>query len=258
MKQTIYICFSLILLLMIELKSDVNSIAEKLFLFQPQIFQVSDTILTEVDSLNLSIPDSAEVSDSLVTTTKSDIDSIIFSSATDSLIFDLKIKKMYIYGSGDLRYKETNLKSGKIDVDFETSNVEAFSYGYDSTSNKELQTPVLNDKGEEYKGTRMRYNFKTTRGFITYAATESDNTSYSGAKIKKVSKDVFFVENGIYTTCDEEVPHYCFIGHEMKVIQKEQMIGKWIWLTFGGVPFPIPLPFAVFPLQSGRRSGIIP
>lgn len=258
MKQTIYICFSLILLLMIELKSDVNSIAEKLFLFQPQIFQVSDTTLTEVDSLNLSIPDSAEVSDSLVTTTKSDIDSIIFSSATDSLIFDLKIKKMYIYGSGDLRYKETNLKSGKIDVDFETSNVEAFSYGYDSTSNKELQTPVLNDKGEEYKGTRMRYNFKTTRGFITYAATESDNTSYSGAKIKKVSKDVFFVENGIYTTCDEEVPHYCFIGHEMKVIQKEQMIGKWIWLTFGGVPFPIPLPFAVFPLQSGRRSGIIP
>jgi lipopolysaccharide assembly outer membrane protein LptD (OstA) len=243
---------------MIELRSEVNPFASNKLVFHPDSISVTEIAISNSDSSNvIALDDSLNSIDSL-STTKSDIDSIIFSAATDSLIFDLKIKKMYIYGSGDLRYKETNLKSGKIDVDFETSNVEAFSYGYDSTSNKELQTPVLNDKGEEYKGTRMRYNFKTTKGFITYAATESDNTSYSGAKIKKVSKDVFFVENGVYTTCDEEVPHYCFVGHEMKVIQKEQMIGKWIWLTFGGVPFPVPLPFAVFPLQSGRRSGIIP
>jgi hypothetical protein len=44
----------------------------------------------------------------------------------------------------------------------------------------------------------------------------------------------------------------------MKVIHKEQIVAKWIWLHFGGVPFPVPLPFAVFPIESGRRSGIIP
>jgi hypothetical protein len=244
---------------MVELRSEVITFPVIVKLIYPDTIILGESTLFNSDSsVVAAVDDSASAIDSLALSPKSDIDSIIFSTATDSLIFDLKQKKMYIYGTGDLRYKETNLKSGKIHVDFETSNVEAFSYGYDSTSNKELQTPVLNDKGEEYKGTRMLYNFKTTKGFITYAATESDNTSYSGAKIKKVSRDVFFVENGLYTTCDEEVPHYCFIGHEMKVIQKEQMIGKWIWLTFGGVPFPIPLPFAVFPLQSGRRSGIIP
>lgn len=190
--------------------------------------------------------------------TKGDIDSVIYSTAKDSLIFNLKNKKMFMYGSGDLRYKETILKSGKIDIDFETSNVEAFGYGIDTVANKEKETPVFSDKGENYTGTRMKYNFKTTKGYITYASTEMDNTSYSGAKIKKVSKDILFVENGVYTTCEAEEPHYCFVGYEMKVIQKEQMVGKWVWLTFGGVPFPIPLPFVVFPLQSGRRSGLIP
>ncbi|MBX2976070.1 MAG: LPS-assembly protein LptD [Ignavibacteriaceae bacterium] len=245
--------FSQLVLFIIMLLSFVE-VEAKISNYTPS-FLWADSTASSVEQVST---DSTNVLTDSLAKTKSDIDSIIYSTATDSLIFDLNLKKMYIYGSGHLRYKETNLTSGKIDVDFETSNVEAFGYGFDSTKNKELQTPVLNDKGEEYQGVRMRYNFKTTKGFITYASTETDNTAYSGAKIKKVNKDVFFVENGVYTTCEEEEPHYCFVGHEMKVIQKEQMIGKWIWLTFGGVPFPIPLPFAVFPLQSGRRSGIIP
>ena len=44
----------------------------------------------------------------------------------------------------------------------------------------------------------------------------------------------------------------------MKVIHKQQLVAEWIFINFGGVPLPIPLPFAVFPIESGRRSGILP
>jgi lipopolysaccharide assembly outer membrane protein LptD (OstA) len=44
----------------------------------------------------------------------------------------------------------------------------------------------------------------------------------------------------------------------MKVIHKKEIVAKWVWLYFGGVPFPVPLPFGVFPIESGRRSGILP
>ena len=44
----------------------------------------------------------------------------------------------------------------------------------------------------------------------------------------------------------------------MKVINKKEIVARWIWIFFGGVPFPVPLPFAVFPIESGRRSGIVP
>lgn len=190
---------------------------------------------------------------------KADIDSIVYSKSNDSLFFFVQQKKMSLYGGGELRYKETNLKSGNIQVDFETKNVDATGILKDSSAKEPTELPVLVDKGEEYRGTKMLYNFKTTRGYITFASTKSkaEESAYSGAKINKVNKSTFFVENGIYTTCNAKEPHYAFLGTEMKVIQKEQMIGKWVWLTFENVPFPIPLPFVVVPLQSGRRSGII-
>jgi len=226
------------------------------------IFLFTLTCFGQADSLKILPPDSATVAhDSLAvrdSTKKSgDIDSVVYSSAKDSIIFFLDQKKMHLYGSGNMHYKETQLKSGKIIVDFETSNVESFGLGKDSITNKEIESPILVDKGEEYKGTRMRYNFKTTKGYITYAASEIEQASYSGAKIKKVDKQTFFIENGVYSTCTLEHPHYYFFGNEMKMVQKQQLIGKWIWLAFGDVPFPIPIPFIVFPLESGRRSGLL-
>ncbi len=187
-----------------------------------------------------------------------DVDTVIYSKASDSLIYLVKDKKMKIYGEGSLNYKETDLKAANIFVDFETSFIEAVGVPSDSNTTSFTGTPILKDKGEVYEGFRMRYNFKTKRGLISSAQTESEGTYYTGSKIKKVDSETYFVQDGVYTTCSETDPHYCFYSHEMKVVNKEQITAKWIWLFFGGVPFPIPLPFAVFPIESGRRSGIIP
>lgn len=186
-----------------------------------------------------------------------DVDTVIYTKANDSLIFFVKDRKMNIYGEGSLNYRETDLKAANIFVDFETSNIEASGVRSDTLAGSYLGTPVLKDKGEVYEGFRMKYNFKTRRGIISSAQTESEGTYYTGSKIKKVDNETYFVQDGVYTTCSEPNPHYYFYSHEMKVVNKEQITAKWIWLFFGGVPFPIPLPFAVFPLESGRRSGII-
>ncbi|NUM69357.1 MAG: LPS-assembly protein LptD [Ignavibacteriaceae bacterium] len=209
--------------------------------------------LPAADTIN--IKDSLVLADTLFED-DSDIDSVIYASSTDSLIFFTQDKMMHIYGKGKLKYKNTNLTSGTIFVDFETSFLEAFGAESD-TAGGLTDTPVLNEEGTDYRGSKMKYNFKNRKGYITYAETEAENANYSGAKIKKVTKDVFFVENGFYTTCDADHPHYGFFCAQMKVIPDEQVIGKWIFLTFGGVPFPVPIPFAVFPLEKGRRSGII-
>ncbi len=187
-----------------------------------------------------------------------DVDSVIYSSSSDSLIFFVNQKKMDIYGNGELKYKQTDLKSAKIFVDFNTNNIEAAGVLSDSLPNKMKGTPILNEGGEEYTGKSMIYNFKTLRGFISSAGTKSGGAIYTGAKIKKIDKNDYFIKDGIYTTCDSDTPHYFFYASEMKVVQQKEIVAKWIWLYFGGVPFPLPLPFAVFPIESGRRSGIIP
>jgi|CZKP01.1.fsa_nt_gi lipopolysaccharide assembly outer membrane protein LptD (OstA) len=188
---------------------------------------------------------------------KYDVDTVIYSSASDSLIFYVDKKKMDLYGDGELQYRETNLKSAKIFVDFETNNIDAAGVPSDSFPGKFKGTPVLVDKGETYDGITMKFNFKTSRGFISKVGSKLEGAIYTGEKIKRMDRETYFIEDGIYTTCDETPPHYYFYAHEMKVIQKQQIVARWVWLYFGGVPFPIPIPFAVFPIESGRRSGII-
>ncbi len=189
---------------------------------------------------------------------KSDIDTLIYSSATDSILFFTKKKRMEIYNKGVIKYRATELKSGTIIVYFESSNVDASGTEIDSAGFKlKRQLPELVDGKEKYLGDVMKYNFKTKKGYITYASTVNQEASYSGVKIKKLDEKNYFVEGGFYTTCDHILPHYGFKCTEMKVIPDDQLIGKWIWLTFGGVPFPVPLPFAVIPLEKGRRSGLL-
>jgi lipopolysaccharide assembly outer membrane protein LptD (OstA) len=228
------------------------------------IFLIENSFAQDPDILNFPgslknnlIADTLLVNDTIPGKTY-DIDTVIYANATDSLIFFVKKKKMNIYGDASMQYKQTDLKSENIYVDFETNSIDAEGVFSDSIEGKLVGTPVLKEGAETYEGIRMKYNFKTGQGFISSAGTESDGARYTGAKIKKVDEETYFIEDGIYTTCEIDTPHYHFYSNEMKVIHKEQIVAKWIWLHFGGVPFPIPLPFAVFPIESGRRSGIIP
>ena len=188
-----------------------------------------------------------------------DLDAVVYASSSDSLFFNVHSKKMYIYGKGKIKYKNTDLTSGQIDVDFVTSQISARGWK-DSTANKDsgfTETPVLSENDEVYEGTRIKYNFKTQRGFISLATNKKEGSSYGGEKVKKVSKNTFFIKNGIYTTCKSNPPHTYFGAKEMKVIQKDKIIARWIFMYIEGVPLPIPIPFAVFPNETGRRSGII-
>ncbi len=221
--------------------------------------QQPDTLLPRPsDSVFTAYGDSVIKRDTTVKKKSYDVDSVIYASSSDSLFFYVNKKKMDLYGNSKLRYKDTDLKSGNIFVDFNTSNVFATGVPSDSVPGKFKETPVLSQNGEVYDGQTMTYNYKTTQGLIQEAKTKTEGAIYSGEKIKKVDRDTYLIKDGVYTTCDADPPHYYFFSPEMKVIQKKEMIAKWIWLYFGGVPFPIPLPFAVFPLESGRRSGILP
>jgi lipopolysaccharide assembly outer membrane protein LptD (OstA) len=218
--------------------------------------QVDSTHFIPPDSVRTAAKDSLLTADS-VKTRPGEIDTVINASSSDSLVFVINKKEMYLYGTSEIQYRQTDLTAANIKVDFGTGGVEAEGAPTD-TAGKFKETPILKDKGETYEGFRMRFNFKTQRGFIASAETQNEGAYYTGAKIKKVDKETYFIKDGIYTTCDKKDPDYYFYSPEMKVVQKQQVMAEWIWLFVGDVPLPVPLPFAVFPLQSGRRSGIIP
>jgi len=200
-----------------------------------------------------------QIQDSSKSKKQFDVDAIVNSSAADSIIFKVKERKMFLFGSSDIKYKTTELSSENIFIDYNTNELEAT--GVADTSDiakvKIKGTPKLTEGTETYEGSKIKYNFKTQRGFISLAKNKEKDQRYEGEKVKKVDKSTYFIENGMFTSCNSDTPHTHFTASSMKVIQKDKIIARWIFMYVAGVPLPVPLPFAVFPNETGRRSGII-
>ncbi len=191
-------------------------------------------------------------------TSPSGVDSVVNYAATDSVVYNLDSRTMFMFGKGDIRYKELGLKAENIDINWNTAilNARGVPDPQDSTGKKFVGLPDMKDGGETYHGSTVGYNFKTKKGRIDIGKTEIERGWYYGDSIKKVEDKVLFVKDGRYTTCDLEHPHYAFFSPEMKVIIGDKVIARPITLMIGDVPV-FALPFGVFPTQRGRRSGLI-
>jgi len=189
---------------------------------------------------------------------KSDVDAIINYSAKDSLVYDMINKKVYLYNEAKLTYKDLKLDAGRIRIDQETQILEAYGIPDSVREGKFMQTPLMFQGNDKYEGSKLSYNFKSQQGNVSMGFSEAELGYYFGDKIKKVSNDVLFIQNGLYTTStDRENPEYYFLSPKMKVIPNDKVIAQSVFLYIEGVPV-FWLPFAVFPNRSGRSSGIIP
>lgn len=188
----------------------------------------------------------------------SGIDSVVVYSAADSIVYSLSNKTMYLFGKAKINYRELGLKADKVDINWNTSLLKAQGVpdSTDSSGTGYRGLPDLIDGAESYHGSTIAYNFKTKKGKINLGKTEIEQGYYRGQEIKKISSDVLFVADGKYTTCDAEHPHYYFGSPEMKIVLKDQIVARPIYLYLSDVPI-FALPFGVFPTERGRRSGII-
>lgn len=204
---------------------------------------------------------------------KGDIDTIVYYTAQDSSVFEVKKKKMILTGDATLDYQVRNLQAHRIIMDFTKNTLTATSGAFDSVlaSNLGKQrriirdtsrvqsrgAPKLMDGPTPYEGEVILYNLKTKQGTVQLGTTTMQGGYYYGEKIKQVEPKTLFVENGRYTTCSQPTPHYYFESPRMKVISGDQVFAAPVYLYIADVPI-FALPFAVFPNHaSGRTSGII-
>jgi lipopolysaccharide assembly outer membrane protein LptD (OstA) len=188
----------------------------------------------------------------------SGIDSVVAYSAADSIVYDLPSRTMFLYGKGDITYKDLGLKAANIDINWNTSilNAQGVPDTSDTTGKKQIGLPDMIDGRDVYKGAKVSYNFKSKRGRIDLAETEMEKGFYHGEALKKVDSDVLFVEDGRYTTCELEHPHYYFGSPAMKITVRDKVVARPVYLYISDVPI-FALPFGIFPNERGRRSGLI-
>lgn len=116
---------------------------------------------------------------------------------------------------------------------------------------------VLKDGKEELIGSYLEYSMKTEKGMLRRSKTEYQEGYYRGRELFREHKDIYYVDNGSYTSCNLEVPHYHFQSSRMKMIQGDKIIAEPVIFYIEKVPLMI-VPYYVFSIKPNRHSGFLP
>lgn len=221
-------------------------------------FFITASLSAQTDSLKSLTADSLKPKIDTAKQVQSDISAPINYSARDSAVFDVKSKKLYLFNDAELNYQDLKLNSGIILLDKEDETLEAYGIPDSMNTGALIQTPVMVQGGDKLTGTKLLYNFTTKQGNISEGFSEADVGYYFGDKIKKVTDEVYFIKDGLYTTStDRKDPEYYFLSPKMKVIKNDRVIAQSVFMYIEGVPV-FWIPFGVFPNKTGRSSGLIP
>ena len=226
----------------------------------------ADKRRSAMDSLQ-GIADSAIRTDTLPPTTVVDTFNLKFSKDTldapvnyeaeDSGVLLVKEKKFLLYGKAKVTYKDNTLTAPKIEVD-QKNNIATAYNSVDSAGIVYTRARFQQGTEQGFESDTITFNFKTQRGLTKNTYTKQQEMWVQANLIKKVNTNTTFGKHVIMTTCDFDEPHFGFVSSKGKFINNKIAVTGPIHPEFEGVPIPIYLPFGIFPLNPGRRSGLLP
>ncbi|NHZ86333.1 MAG: hypothetical protein GWP19_10690 [Planctomycetia bacterium] len=160
-------------------------------------------------------------------------------------------------GNAQVDYTDMTLTAGFIGVNWQTNILDALPKAINDSTAREIKPTIKEGSQEPLYGAAMKYDLLTQRGKILFGKTKAEDGYFSSSDIRNENKNVFYMQQSIYTTCDLDIPHFHFASPKMKMIYNDKVIAKPLTLYIAQIPI-ISLPFAVLPQQKGgRQSGWI-
>ncbi len=228
---------------------------------------VGDTLtapLLPANILNDSIPVDSVQTDTVPKKEPLLLDKIKY-KAKDYVKLSQKDNKIYLYDEAEIYYQDTELKAGVIVMDYVKKEVYAGRIK-DSLGNYS-QLPYFKQGENEVRPDSIRFNFDTQKALIWNSRTEqqagagalgSDAMNVYAEITKKENDSVYFLYEGKLTTSKDTVdPDYYIRVRKAKFVPKKKIIAGYSNMYIVDVPTPIALPFAYFPLTTGRAPGLI-
>ena len=217
-----------------------------------------DSVIARRDSIHRA--DSIARRDSLDMLEKSSLDRPAFSTAKDSIITEFTggERKVYYYGGATVTYQDMKLTADYIEYDMKTNTV--FARGRkDEATGEWVGQPEMTQGKATYKMEELRYNFDSRKARITNMITQESEGLLQGQKIKMMPDQSVNMQNGMYTVCDLEHPHYYMKLSMAKVVTKpsQKTVFGPAYPVIADVPLPIGLPFGFVPSKPTRATGLL-
>lgn len=186
---------------------------------------------------------------------KDSIDAPVNYNATDSGVMIMATKEFFLYGDAKTDYGTAQLEAANIVYDQQTQNIRA--YGAKDTTGSPLSNPKFLEGDIVSVNDSIYFNMKSGKGLTKNTNFQQGEIFVNANTMKKVSKDVAFAYKARFTTCNLDDPHFAFRTNKMKIITDKIGVSGPTFPEFEGVPFPIGIPFGIFPLATGRHSGLM-
>ncbi|NJM14916.1 MAG: LPS-assembly protein LptD [Bacteroidales bacterium] len=186
---------------------------------------------------------------------KSAIDAPVNYKSEDSMMFDLTVKKVYLYGQAMVTYEDIELTADYIE--FDMANKEVYAVGVTDSLGNERGRPVFKDDGETFEAKSIRYNFDTKRGYIREVYTQQSEGYLHSERTKRQANGEVHLKNGKYTTCDAKHPHFYIGLTKAVVIPDDKIISGPAYMVVQDIPLPLIIPFGWFPNSKQQTSGLL-
>ncbi len=175
--------------------------------------------------------------------------------ASDSLTFSFAgERKAELFGNARVEHPKGQLEAGRISLDLNMNLMSAQTI----TPGDTLSEPRLSRGDDVIRSRRILYNYETDKGKFDVARISIDQGNLLGDQVKRTAPHVIFVEDGRYSTCELDHPHYYILANRMKVVDEDEVFFTRARLYILDIPYPIIFPFGLIP--SGverRRSGLL-
>ena len=170
-------------------------------------------------------------------------DEIVY-GAKDKKWFDIDSNLVHLYGEAFVNYGTLELKAGYIVFDFK-NNI-ATAEGILDSVGEEAQKPTFKDGDNQFSYKKLKYNFKTQKGFVYTTYTTEGDLYVQGTETKFVSKDSdstllydqIFNKNAIITSCELDHPHFGIRARKLKVVPEQLAVLGPARLEIADIPTP--------------------
>jgi hypothetical protein len=226
-----------------------NFIKDSLFADRDSLFSADSILFDSVSEYNVS---------------KDALEDVILWGAKGLEHFDQDSNKLILIDEAYIKYGDINLSGGYLEIDLDKNEVIALPLPDSSSIIR--QKPVYKDKTDEFEAKKLRYNIKSKKAWVEYAAKKEGELTVHGYKGKYISKeadsvyqvDKMFIDGGIITNCTNDHPHWGIKASKIKLIPNKLAIFGYSMLQIADVPiYPLTLPFGFYPMFQGQKSGLI-
>lgn len=163
--------------------------------------------------------------------------------------------------AGDIEYQEGQylIATGGVDFKYQGLRLQAERVRLDIPTNLlTAEGDVILDEGpQRLIGQTIEYDLDTRTGKVTEATAYVENEYYfTGSQITKTGEDTFTIDDGVLTSCSQEVPSWSIHLSHASVTLEEYARIKNARLKFKKLPV-LYSPYIVWPTNTERSSGLL-